>query len=156
MDWGSYLHGPAIVNVVYALINNYDVLIIPSSFKDDKFLWGSTSLLDNYYSSNLLKVCHGENISRIEKTYFICNFDPRCLNYLRVCWLNPNESYNCSNCEKCLRTMYSIYKVGFWDLQNVFDKNIEPEKYLNLDNGGTAPKIFRKEIEDFINKKNNL
>ena len=31
---------------------------------------------------------------------------------LRVCWRNPEQAYNCGECEKCLRTMTTLEAYG--------------------------------------------
>jgi hypothetical protein len=40
--------------------------------------------------------------------------------HLRVCWENRDKKYNCSKCEKCIRTMLTIEALGKLDEYEVF------------------------------------
>lgn len=130
--WGDYFHGPALFNIAHSL-NNYTELIIPSSHPEkfysiENSQRGSTFLSDLYYSRNDFKISTNGNLSRIDKIKFILNYDTLCLNYLRVCWKNPDQSYNCSQCTKCLRTMNAInllghkYNISFKTCPNISDE----------------------------------
>lgn len=116
-QWGEYFHGPAIFNIAYNL-TDYCEIIIPSShpkkfYNIKNTQRGSTFLSDLYYSSSNLKISTNGDLTRINKIKFILNYDTKCLTYLRVCWRNPDQSYNCSKCTKCLRTMNSINLLGY-------------------------------------------
>jgi hypothetical protein len=50
-------------------------------------------------------------VHRSEKINFISNYDD-IYDYLRVCWKNYNNTYNCGICEKCIRTMFDFYRIG--------------------------------------------
>lgn len=61
----------------------------------------------------------GAEVTRLEKTKYISDFDIT-YKYLNVCWL---QIHNCtSSCDKCKRTMLSLYALGKLDHYNqVFD-----------------------------------
>lgn len=41
--------------------------------------------------------------------------DPKARAFLRVCWQNPDNAYNCCRCEKCIRTMLALEALGGLD-----------------------------------------
>jgi hypothetical protein len=60
----------------------------------------------------------GSEATRLEKTAYISDFDIT-YRYLNVCW---KTLYNCNTCDKCKRTMLTLYALGKLDLYNeVFD-----------------------------------
>lgn len=147
---GPYQHGPGLFNVVYALSNDYSKLYLPSTHQaSEDSKWGSSFSLDRHYSSTNFVIEHNGDLNRSEKTKYICQKDPRCLEYLRVCHRNPNMIYNCSKCEKCLRTLSAIKAHGFLDQAVTFNRKVNLEKYWKM-KMGKGYEIFRDEIQDFI------
>jgi len=132
--WGKYFHGPAIFCVFYGLINNYKSLYIPSSVaSSEKQLWGTAWHIDNFYSSSNFNIIHNGDVNRVEKIKFLIENDNKFLDHLRVCFLNPKDAYNCSRCEKCLRTMIPIKEYGKASLAKTFDFNIDiGQKYIEI------------------------
>lgn len=59
-------------------------------------------------NENMVFYSTGSEVSRLEKTKFISDFEIT-YNYLNVCWL---EIHNCTRCDKCMRTMMSLYSIG--------------------------------------------
>jgi hypothetical protein len=53
----------------------------------------------------------GSEVTRLEKTEYISDFDIT-HKYLNVCWFHL---YNCGKCDKCRRTMLSLYALGKLD-----------------------------------------
>jgi hypothetical protein len=88
----------------------YRRLIIPAShtYLDD-LPHGSHPLLDPLWSTDLTEVEHDGAHSRTLKTREIAK-SKEALEYLRVC--NRQATYNCSECEKCLRTMTVLKLIG--------------------------------------------
>jgi hypothetical protein len=109
--WGEILHGCAFLGPTLALPGYLNKVLISSSFYDDiaeKHPWGSTLVTDKFISNALVKVEHyGAHMTRLDKTKLITSY-PKFLNYLRVCWLEECEGFNCGACEKCLRTMVPL------------------------------------------------
>lgn len=77
------------------------------------------SLLMESLSISSLKIYfEGSTLTRLEKTARIVDYTPS-YKYLNVC---REEAYNCSRCEKCIRTMLGLDALGKLDLyRNVFD-----------------------------------
>jgi hypothetical protein len=155
-DWGRYFHGPSLFNICYSL-QNVSELIIPSSesISSDNYIWGSSRNLDPYYSSSFLNISHNGDISRVDKIKYIIDHDIQCLNFLRVCWENKNNKYNCTKCEKCLRTYYTIELLGFKDKAITFDTNIEGKTYWNFKPTNIIEVSFQNSIKNLVNELEN-
>jgi hypothetical protein len=113
VDWGSLYFGSALASIGLALDNMLDAVYISGGLTYDLLTpWGSHPALDPLWSTESLKFIHdGCEANRIEKIRFISKF-PIALNALRVCFMNPDDMYNCGQCEKCLRTMIALHIVG--------------------------------------------
>jgi hypothetical protein len=69
---------------------------------------GSHWKTDPLFSSSYVDIIHGGAwAGRNEKIRSIAD-EPLARKYLRVCWEHRNESINCCQCEKCIRTMLSL------------------------------------------------
>ena len=96
----------------------------------------------------------GSTQTRIEKINIISNYKPT-YKYLNVC---VKEDYNCSHCEKCLRTMLGLYALNKIDLyKDVFDlddfyKNINKRLAYLISNSNV---IYYSESINMI-KLNNI
>lgn len=121
VDWGRTF-GSAMAAVGHLLAGHIRTLYIPSSYakKFDQFC-GSHWTADRFHSSSALQVEHdGEAFSRPEKTRFVAQ-QPIVQQQLRVCWENTASHWNCSRCEKCLRTRTHLLMLGVLDQFTVFD-----------------------------------
>lgn len=80
--------------------------------------WGVGPKIDKLWSTEEISfVPYGSGVSRIKKIEFLIKSKMLgiVLNNLRVCWKNINKrnySYNCSQCEKCLRTQLGFIAYG--------------------------------------------
>jgi|SRR5208337_2416875 len=74
-------------------------------------------------TTTFIHYCYG--ISRIEKANVLAN---NCMaqKHLRVCWENRNGAYNCGSCNKCVRTMLTLYLAGALSNFN-FPTKLTPE-----------------------------
>lgn len=59
-------------------------------------------------SANMAVTLFGSEYSRGEKTQIIRD-NPLAQRYLRVCWENRGNKYNCGICPKCVRTMFQLH-----------------------------------------------
>ena len=50
------------------------------------------------------------------------------MQHLRVCWERVEGKYNCGECEKCFRTMITLYALGTFEACRAFDCNIDVGK----------------------------
>jgi hypothetical protein len=152
-DWAYYFHGAAIFNIAYGLSNIFDDLIIPSTFESkDEFKWGSHFMLDEHYSSSMFNIKHNGDIRRTEKVKFITNYDIKCLEHLRVCYVNKNQDYNCTECKKCLRTLYMLELLGYKNKAATFKQNANGIDFFKLKvsnemEQGVVDDIKRLELE---------
>ena len=128
--WGYLIHGVCIFSNVYNLSNEYSDFYFPSSQEVEiNSIWGSSLYLDKYYSSENLNIVNEDSAGRNDKLKYIIKKNKNIVfKYLKVCWKNPNQEYNCSKCEKCLRT---IIPIGIMDKKNL--KKLETFKIDNFD-----------------------
>lgn len=112
-DWGHVTHGAALAAVAHLLPDEIGKIYIASShYYRYQRPWGSHPSLDPLWSSDVLKIVHdGCERRRPEKTAEIAR-NTVVQKYLRVCWMNIDEAYNCCRCEKCLRTMIELQAAG--------------------------------------------
>jgi len=97
--------------------------------------------------------------TRVEKTLLITDY-PETYNFLDVC-TNPNfkgEYRNCSKCEKCLRTQFTLELFGKLDLyKKVFNLDIynkEKDKYLAQLIENKNKNIINRELYETLKKYN--
>jgi hypothetical protein len=75
--------------------------------------WGTHPMLDPLWSTERLRFVHdGCEMPRGAKVADWVSQSEPALQSLRVCYSNHKGEYNCGRCEKCLRTMISLYAAG--------------------------------------------
>jgi hypothetical protein len=128
--WVIY-HGGALAGVAHML--DTGVCLFPAAYTyADSFQGGSHPLLDPLWGSGAVQVEHdGGNVSRVEKIAAIAH-DPDALGWLRVCYKNPDQKYNCGRCEKCVRTMLTLHALGVLEQAPTFPNSISPRAVRNL------------------------
>lgn len=111
--WTVHGHGIGLASVGRSLAGYLSKLYIPSSFaRQEQLPWGTHPDFDSLLGDDSIQFVHDQtDATRTQKTTFISEH-PFALEALRVCYKNPNSSYNCCVCEKCLRTMTTLYAVG--------------------------------------------
>ena len=114
-SWGPRYHGAALATVGLLHAERLASAIVPSSHapRSDETVelhpWGSHPELDHLWSTSYFDIRHhGDDKYRHEKIAAIAKNNVA-LRYLRVCWENPDQVYNCGVCEKCVRTMVELY-----------------------------------------------
>jgi hypothetical protein len=130
VGWTRY-HGAALAGISHMLDSR--ISIVPASHTyADVFEWGSHPLLDPLWSSSVVHVEHdGADVSRPEKIARIVR-DREALGWLRVCYRNPDQAYNCGRCEKCVRTMLSLHALGALEQAPTFANHIDPSAVRKL------------------------
>ncbi len=94
--------------------------IAPTWHKDHHMIYGSNWRLDHLWSSALLEIIHGENSAvRADRVKVIADIKLAQEN-LHVCI----QTYNCSRCEKCVRTMLDLHQCGKLPHFKVFDQSL--------------------------------
>ena len=132
--WGPHAHGLGLASVGRSLAGYLSKLYIPSSFaRTEQLPWGTHPELDVLLSDEILQFVHDQtDATRTDKIEFISQF-PVALETLRVCYKNPDGAYNCCACEKCLRTMTTLYALGKLDEAATFPEPISTEAIEALD-----------------------
>lgn len=123
VNWGFHYFGSALASVAMLLSKNIKKVYIASG-KDYKNLipCGSHPDLDYLWSTENVELVHdGCESTRMEKIKSILN-NKSVMNHLRVCFDRTNGLYNCSVCEKCLRTMITLHSLGCLDQCKTFEK----------------------------------
>jgi hypothetical protein len=145
LSW-NYTHGGCLAAVGLFLRRAFRQIYIASSYTvAEQFPWGSNLATDGYWSTERTTFVHdGTEATRTSKIISQIARSPLALEHLRVCYLNEKEAYNCGKCEKCLRTMISLYAAGALEKSHTFPHHIDPELVAALP--GTASesdRIFR-------------
>jgi hypothetical protein len=74
--------------------------------------WGNNWLVDRLWSTEALEiVADGGRHSRMDRLRRVVE-DPIACSSLRVCWENPDRTYNCGRCQKCLMTLIGLEAIG--------------------------------------------
>lgn len=149
VDWGLLGHGAALAAIGHLLCPTFRRIFIPATHTyAELFPWGSHPVLDHLWSSESLQFIHdGCEATRVEKVSLISKYDIA-LRSLRVCWENPNSSYNCGRCEKCLRTMINLKVNNALDRCTTFDKELNVKNVLKINAEGENVRAF---IEENLN-----
>ena len=115
--WHDVQHSIAIIGHVapLAYLNNYSSLYVSSNSCVDEIVASNPMIHNNIQFCGCKIVHEGEKYSRIEKINDIVKFKKNekidKLD-LRVCFIEKKQSVNCSNCEKCYRTICEIIACG--------------------------------------------
>ena len=110
--WEHMLMGSLFSAIAHAFTQRINSVLIASHY-DIPYLekpYGSHPLIDSNYSSSDLRVKHDRPLPRLKKTKMISDWDCA-LENVRVCNktnLYESDQINCSECEKCLRTMMTL------------------------------------------------
>jgi len=117
--WGNIQHGLALIGALAPLswIKKYDKIYIAStrSIQMEFNPWGSMPETDEKISWAGLQVIHdGFELKRQDKVDSIVASLKKlqAKTTIRVCYSELKTDLNCSNCEKCVRTMFGIALAG--------------------------------------------
>lgn len=126
-DWLRHGHGLGMIAVSRVLGHDISEIRIPGSYSiDQQRPWGSWLATDQLFSDQRLKVVHDACVAtRADKVESLSRCDTA-LKYLRVCSeKKAGNVYNCCRCEKCLRTMVSLYAFGSLEKAASFPLSLE-------------------------------
>lgn len=141
IGWGRF-HVSALATVG-TLLQFKKIYVSGESFEFPD--WGLRSGADTLLSTkNLTLKLVAHNVSRGNKLKEILKskHTPTFLKFVRVCWENVRESelaYNCSRCQKCVKTQLTFISLGIRELPTFFPldrsaiekihlvKHVEPE-----------------------------
>lgn len=108
------VYGPALAACFHQLRPHCGEALLASSRQYDAlfFPMGSNVITDPLLSSAGLSVVEdGAGLNRCEKITRLAGW-PAGVEALRVCWEGERRDRNCSECEKCVRTMYNFLAAG--------------------------------------------
>jgi hypothetical protein len=110
--WPAY-HGSVLGAIAHLHASEFSRVIVASGVNyDNLFENGSHPLLDRLWGADRLEVLHdGAGLTRVEKLEQLADSEVA-RRTLRVCWRNPEDTYNCGRCEKCVRTMVTLEVLG--------------------------------------------
>ena len=150
IPWGM-AHGAGLAAIGHLLSPMLHRIYIASTHTyADLFPWGSHPVLDPLWSSESLEFIHdGCEATRVQKVSFISKYEIA-LQSLRVCWSNPDSSYNCGRCEKCLRTMINL-KVNNAHC-TTFDEELDIRRVSRIMVDSENARSFIKENLDALEK----
>jgi hypothetical protein len=122
-EWGRLAHACALVSVALMLEPRWSRVLIASSYGyADLQPWGSHPLTDPLLSTARTIVAHdGGESNRVEKTRVVAQ-SPLAMRSLRVCWQSASDG-NCGACEKCYRTMTTLWLLGVLEKFSTFPIN---------------------------------
>jgi len=146
LPW-SYSFGGCLAAATLCLRRGIAQIYVPSSVDATQlFPWGSHPDIDYLWGTEELKVVHdGGEALRIEKVTSQIAHSPAALKYLRVCYLNDDGAYNCGRCDKCLRTMLSLYVAGVLDKAETFPHEIDPGDVAAMAINGDHGAMYHRE-----------
>ena len=151
--WGLHGHGLGLGTLVRLLAGYLQRIYIPSSFAQTELMpWASHPLTDVLFSVEAIDVIHdGCEAGRTEKIRRIAN-EPMALQHLRVCWEKLEGAYNCGECEKCLRTMTTLYGLGVLPMATTFHSSLSAAAVRKLLLDSESARTFAQENIRFLDE----
>ena len=157
--WGKVQHGLSLTcsAAPLAYVLDYGNLSIAATHNINfRMFWGSMPEIDHNTRWADTVVHHdGFDLTRIDKVELIvknAKLSPHNLN-LRVCYSEFNYGLNCSECEKCYRTMLAITVFG--ENPNDYGFKVDPKLYGDVEaivQQGFATKGIRYDWEKTYDK----
>jgi hypothetical protein len=162
VPWETHWMGSVLAAVAHALSNRLTCVSIAASSNMNDLMnnmqpYGSHPLLDpNYGSSNLRIRYEGVDLSRLEKTKLVAEWDVALQN-IRVCNKVPKTgktqtgTLNCGQCEKCLRTMLTLLALDVLHKTEVFpETEVSADwirKHLSIEQEWIIPSYYEDLID---------
>ncbi len=132
--WGSHYCGAAMAGVAHLMAERFGIVSIPASVTWEHLSpFGTHPFTDEQWTAGPLEVRHdGMETPRIEKFRLLATIDGT-LDHLRVCWRNPDNTYNCGHCEKCLRAMANLRALGALERAATFPSTLDASRLESLE-----------------------
>src|SRR2546430_360740 len=146
VSWSEEYDGSALASVALLLSAELGKVYIPASFSEAFLMpWGTHPHLDPLWSTEGTEIVHdGNQTGRPQKVARIAQSEAA-LRWLRVCWENRDQAYNCGRCEKCLRTMVNLRIAGALDRCPTFARPLDLRAVRNLVIPDECARIFVEE-----------
>lgn len=118
LHWGVY-HGAALAAIAHTFPERFGTVYFnSSSIHQEGIAWGTNFYADALWSTEALACkSYGTDLHRVKKIEYLSHHSEFSFleKRLRVCWENlgkKNAEYNCSRCEKCIRTHLAFALAG--------------------------------------------
>lgn len=90
-------------------------------------------MLDPLWSTESTEIKHdGSEARRVEKMRYISEYELP-MQWLRVCFKNPNGAYNCGRCGKCLLARITLRTVGALERCKTLPSDLDLEEVASVD-----------------------
>jgi hypothetical protein len=134
VEW-RYAAGGIIASSALALAPQFRKLYVPAShsYADAAPPYGTHPLLDAFWSTEEVELEYdGYEATRLEKVEAIRD-DEVFLRWVRTCHRPIHEgTYNCGECEKCVRAMIYLWLAGTLDRTTAFPDRLDPAVVANV------------------------
>lgn len=152
IDW-NLAHGFAVGSVALLLRDGFSSIYVSCGLGEkNKQHYSMTPDVDPLYRGENAEVLHfGCSADKVDKLRELSRF-PLAMQNLRVCWVNKNNSYNCSTCEKCLRNMLGLHLCDSLKKSQTFAHEIDTEVLRSIKAGPLQLKYFRPMLDAFDEK----
>ena len=119
--WDWEFHGAALASVAHVFAGRFGLVYLASGIEiESLWPWASHPLVDPLYASCDLKLRHDSaEWTRLDKMRMLAGW-PAALDNMRVCYRHPQDTLNCEQCEKCVRTMLELVAVDALDRARAF------------------------------------
>lgn len=127
--WWGEMCGLTLAAAAHLLEGSVGRMLVASSNTYADFIpFGTTALTDPLLSTEGMTLVHdGGDRSRIDKVFDLAGWD-YARERLRVCWRMQEATLNCCACDKCLRTMTSLWLAGVLDRCPTFQEPLSPDR----------------------------
>lgn len=148
LHWRFFI-GASMAGTASLLSHLVETVYIGSSHHyGDIYPWGTHPLLDPLWSTEAVNVIYdGCEATRLMKLCLVAK-DPVALCRLRVCFNNRDDRYNCSRCEKCIRTMVGLRLLGVLEQSGTFVRQLDLKRISKLGIGDNAH-VMRINLENY-------
>ena len=159
LSW-DYIHGACLAAMGQFLRGGFRRIYIPSTLPLEQLVnaplpWGSHPALDENWSTETLTFEHdGSETTRANKIISCIAESPLALKYLRVCYMNENGAYNCGKCDKCMRTMVSLYIAGALERAETFPHHVDVDLLAATPTYADDDGAFHKENLSALRQRN--
>ncbi|WP_068147484.1 hypothetical protein [Rhodococcoides corynebacterioides] len=124
VPWPRLYFGPALAHVALCLAPTLAAVIVPSS-PPITSRHGSHPYVDPHWSSSRVRLVHDDDDAwRPTKIAEISDWAPA-MRYVRVCFQEQAETYNCERCFKCVSTALCIRVAG--GSSEVLSPDVDPD-----------------------------
>ena len=132
IGWSVY-HSSALIGIALLLSRTFKKVFIPGALIDDNGDPDSVHpfLAQVWSNAGVQIVYDGGKAARVQKAESIAKNDV-VLKYLRVCYENRRNEYNCCECGKCLRAMIVLRIAGALGRCSAFKRPLDLSKVARI------------------------